>query len=137
MTGRQRKQLWNAVQLTLILIATFIMLVPIVWIFLAAFKTHVDVYQLKLFFRPTLENFGTVFDDPYRLGEKLYNSTVVAFVTVVFAIPIATCAASYTAGSGGAGMEGSAGKRDGGAGGGDLRGDTAMTTGPLPLLLTG
>lgn len=93
MTGRQRKQLWNAVQLTLILIATFIMLVPIVWIFLAAFKTHVDVYQLKLFFRPTLENFGTVFDDPYRLGEKLYNSTVVAFVTVVFAIPIATCAA--------------------------------------------
>ncbi|WP_421981143.1 carbohydrate ABC transporter permease [Roseibium sp.] len=93
MTGRQRKQFWNAVQLTLILIATFIMLVPIVWIFLAAFKTHVDVYQLKLFFRPTLENFGTVFDDPYRLGEKLYNSTVVAFVTVVFAIPIATCAA--------------------------------------------
>lgn len=93
MTGRQRKQLWNAVQLTLILIATFIMLVPIVWIFLAAFKTHVDVYQLNLFFRPTLENFGTVFDDPYRLGEKLYNSTVVAFVTVVFAIPIATCAA--------------------------------------------
>ncbi|WP_434053958.1 MAG: carbohydrate ABC transporter permease [Roseibium sp.] len=93
MTGKQRKQFWNAVQLTLILIATFIMLVPIVWIFLAAFKTHVDVYQLKLFFRPTLENFGTVFDDPYRLGEKLYNSTVVAFVTVVFAIPIATCAA--------------------------------------------
>nr|WP_319385500.1 carbohydrate ABC transporter permease [uncultured Roseibium sp.] len=93
MTGRQRKQFWNAVQLTLILIATFIMLVPIVWIFLAAFKTHVDVYQLKLFFRPTLENFGTVFDDPYRLGEKLFNSTVVAFVTVVFAIPIATCAA--------------------------------------------
>ncbi|MEO1115959.1 MAG: carbohydrate ABC transporter permease [Pseudomonadota bacterium] len=93
MTGKQRKRLWNAVQLTLILIATFIMLVPIVWIFLAAFKTHVDVYQLKLFFRPTLENFATVFDDPYRLGEKLYNSTVVAFVTVVFAIPIATCAA--------------------------------------------
>ncbi|MEO0979723.1 MAG: carbohydrate ABC transporter permease, partial [Pseudomonadota bacterium] len=93
MTGKQRKQLWNTVQLTLILIATFIMLVPIVWIFLAAFKTHVDVYQLKLFFRPTLENFATVFDDPYRLGEKLYNSTVVAFVTVVFAIPIATCAA--------------------------------------------
>lgn len=93
MTGKQRKQIWNAFQLTLILIATFIMLVPIVWIFLAAFKTHVDVYQLKLFFRPTLENFGTVFDDPYRLGEKLYNSTIVALVTVVFAIPIATCAA--------------------------------------------
>ena len=93
MTGKQRKALWNAVQVTLILIATFIMLVPIVWIFLAAFKTHVDVYQLKLFFTPTVENFATVFDDPYRLGDKLFNSTIVALVTVVFAIPIATCAA--------------------------------------------
>lgn len=71
------------------------MLVPILWIFLAAFKTHVDVYQLKLFFTPTLENFGVVFDDPYRLGEKLLNSTIVALVTVVIAIPIATLA-SYS-----------------------------------------
>lgn len=93
MTGRQRKQLINAIQLVLILIAIFIMLVPIFWIFLAAFKSHVDVYQLKLFFTPTLENFGLVFDAPYWLGHKLFNSTIVAFVTVVFAIPIATMAA--------------------------------------------
>ncbi|MEL7182617.1 MAG: carbohydrate ABC transporter permease [Pseudomonadota bacterium] len=93
MTGKQRKQLIDAVQVTLILIAIFIMLVPILWIFLAAFKTHVDVYQLKLFFTPTFANFGTVFDDPYRLGEKLVNSTIVAFVTVAIAIPIATLAA--------------------------------------------
>lgn len=93
MTGRQRKQMLNAIQLALILIATFIMLVPIAWIFLAAFKSHVDVYQLKLFFRPTLENFALVFDEPYSLGHKLFNSTIVAFVTVLFAIPIATMAA--------------------------------------------
>ncbi|MEO1025368.1 MAG: carbohydrate ABC transporter permease [Pseudomonadota bacterium] len=93
MTGRQRKQLTGAIQITLILVATFVMLVPIAWIFLAAFKTHVDVYQLKLFFTPTLENFGLVFDAPYHLGEKLFNSTIVAFVTVLFAIPIATMAA--------------------------------------------
>lgn len=93
MTGKQRKQIWGAVHTVLILIAMFIMLVPIIWIFLAAFKTHVDVYQLKLFFTPTLENFSVVFDDPYRLGEKLFNSTVVAFFTVLFAIPIATLAA--------------------------------------------
>ena len=93
MTGRQRKQMWGAVQTVLILIAMFVMLVPILWIFLAAFKTHVDVYQLKLFFTPTVENFATVFDDPYRLGEKLWNSTVVALVTVLVAIPIATLAA--------------------------------------------
>ncbi|MGF1474774.1 MAG: carbohydrate ABC transporter permease [Geminicoccaceae bacterium] len=93
MTGPQKKQFWNAVQVTLILVATFIMLVPIIWIFLAAFKTHVDVYQLKLFFTPTLENFGTVFEQPYDLGAKLFNSTIVAGATVLIAIPIATCAA--------------------------------------------
>ncbi len=93
MTGKQRQRFWNAVQVTLILAATVVMLTPIIWIFLAAFKTHVDVYQLKLIFTPTFENFVTVFEEPYRLGEKLANSTIVAFVTVVIAIPIATCAA--------------------------------------------
>ncbi|MEL7348055.1 MAG: carbohydrate ABC transporter permease [Pseudomonadota bacterium] len=93
LSGKQKRQLVDALQVALILIAIFIMLVPIAWIFLAAFKTHVDVYQLKLFFTPTLENFGTVFEEPYNLGEKLWNSTIVAFVTVVFAIPIATMAA--------------------------------------------
>ena len=93
MTGKQQKRIWNAVHMVVILLSIFIMLVPIIWIFLAAFKSHVDVYQLKLFFTPTLENFAIAFDDPYRLGEKLFNSTIVALVTVLFAIPIATLAA--------------------------------------------
>jgi len=93
MTGKQRKRFWNTIQIILIVIAAIIMITPILWIFLAAFKTHVDVYQLKLFFTPTLENFSTVFDAPYNLGDKLINSTIVAGVTVLFAIPIATCAA--------------------------------------------
>ncbi len=93
MTGKQKQQFWNVVQISLILVAAFIMIIPIVWIFLAAFKSHVDVYQLKMFFAPTLENFATVFESPYDLGDKLFNSTFVAGVTVLFAIPIATCAA--------------------------------------------
>ena len=93
MTGKQKKRLVNAIQVALILVATFFMLVPILWIFMAAFKNHIDVFQLKLFFRPTLENFVAVFELPYDLGNKLLNSTIVAFVTVVFAIPIATMAA--------------------------------------------
>ncbi len=92
-TGKQKKRLVNAVQVALILVATFFMLVPILWIFMAAFKNHIDVFQLKLFFKPTLENFVAVFELPYDLGNKLLNSTIVAFVTVVFAIPIATMAA--------------------------------------------
>ena len=92
-TGKQRKRLVNAVQVALILVATFFMLVPILWIFMAAFKNHIDVFQLKLFFKPTLQNFVAVFELPYDLGSKLLNSTIVAFVTVVFAIPIGTMAA--------------------------------------------
>jgi len=93
LTGRQRKRLFGVLQVTLILVFIFIMLIPILWIAMAAFKQHVDVYQLKLLFEPTLENFRRVFDAPYYLGEKLKNSTIVASVTVLIAIPIATCAA--------------------------------------------
>ena len=93
MTGKDRQRVWNAIQIALILVATFIMLVPIVWIFLAAFKNHIDVFQLKFFFRPTLGNFASVFEPPYHLGHKLLNSTVVALVTVLLAIPVATMAA--------------------------------------------
>ena len=91
--GKQKKRIVNAIQIVLILLAMFIMLVPIAWIFTAAFKNHIDVFQLKLLFKPTLENFAAVFQSPYDLGAKLWNSTIVAFVTVLFAITIATMAA--------------------------------------------
>lgn len=80
-------------QTALIWLVLAIMLTPIVWIFLAAFKTNVDVYQLKLLFTPTLENFATVFGAPYDLGEKLRNSAAVAAMTTALAIPPATAAA--------------------------------------------
>jgi len=87
------KPFYNLLQIALILFATFVMLVPIFWIFLAAFKNHIDVFQLKLLFKPTIDNFFTVFEQPYNLGDKLINSSIVAFVTVLLAIPIATMAA--------------------------------------------
>ena len=93
MTGKQKKQLMNVFQVSLIVIAILVMLVPIAWIFLAAFKNHIDVFQLKILFTPTLENFRSVFEPPYYLGRKLVNSTIVAFVTVLIAIPAATMAA--------------------------------------------
>ncbi len=93
LSGKRKKSLWNAFQIVLILLFTAVMLVPIIWIAMAAFKQHVDVYQLKLLFTPTLENFSTVFQQPYALGDKLLNSTLVATATVLVAIPIATLAA--------------------------------------------
>lgn len=93
MNGAQRRRLVRILQTIVILAAAAVMIVPIIWIFLAAFKTHVDVYQLKIFFNPTFKNFLTVFESPYSLGSKLYNSTIVAGATVAIAIPVATCAA--------------------------------------------
>ena len=88
-----QRKFFASLQVALIVFACAVMLVPIVWICLAAFKNHVDVYQLKLLFRPTLDNFSAVFAPPYELGAKLANSTVVALVTVLIAIPVATMAA--------------------------------------------
>ena len=93
MTGKQKRRTVAAVQAALILAAMAIMLVPIAWIFLAAFKRHVDVYQLKLLFAPTLENFATVFASPYNLGEKIRNSALVAAASTAVAIPFAAAAA--------------------------------------------
>ncbi len=92
-TSKQRKQFWDAVQFVLILVVATVILVPIYWIASGAFKEHVDIFQLKLIFTPTLENFRVIFKSPYNLFDKLINSTLVALCTVLVAIPLATMAA--------------------------------------------
>ena len=93
MTGRDKQRLVGLIQAALIYLAMAIMMVPIVWIFMAAFKRHVDVYQLNLLFAPTLENFRVVFDSPYHLGDKIQNSALIAAATTALAIPFAAAAA--------------------------------------------
>lgn len=88
-----RRRIWNGFEVVLILLAALIVLTPILWIALAAFKTHRDVFQLKLLFVPTLENFQKIFDSPYEIHRKLFNSAIVAALTVALALPLATCAA--------------------------------------------
>lgn len=66
---------------------------PIAWIVLTAFKHPEDVYRLTLVFTPTLDNFRLAFSDPWRVGEKALHSFVIATTVVVVAIPAATCAA--------------------------------------------
>ena len=78
----------------ILLIAGTIVL-PIFWILLTAFKLPRDVYSLSaaLVFTPTLENLVTVFSHPWNLGNKIFNSLVVASGTVLVAVPMATMAA--------------------------------------------
>ncbi|MCB2054141.1 MAG: carbohydrate ABC transporter permease [Geminicoccaceae bacterium] len=83
----------EAIQVVLIFLVLAVMMIPIFWMGSAAFKYSVDVYQLKLFFEPTLRNFVEITEPPYLIQEKFLNSTIVATVTVALAIPLATLAA--------------------------------------------
>ena len=93
MSNRSRKRLLEFLQFLVILLTAIIILVPIYWIVSGAFKQQVDIFQLKLLFTPTLDNFKIIFKSPYNLFDKLVNSTLVALSTVLITIPLATLAA--------------------------------------------
>lgn len=78
-----------------VLLLVGVIVLPILWIMLTAFKLPRDVYSLDaaLFFQPTLENLATVFAHPWNLGNKIVNSVLVAGGTVLLAFPMATTAA--------------------------------------------
>lgn len=88
----KRLLLWWAERALLVLISV-IVLFPIAWMFLTAFKSPRDAYSLSLNFTPTFDNFITVFSDPWNLGDMVLNSVIVATVTVMIAVPCASLAA--------------------------------------------
>ena len=89
----ERTAHWLRQLLVMVLISAI--LLPILWIFLTAFKLPRDVYSTStaIWFTPTLENLHTVFQAPWNLGSKIINSLAVAAGTVLLAMPMATMAA--------------------------------------------
>ncbi len=85
--------LWPAIIAAILLFALGVILFPIVWMVLAAFKLPRDVYTLSLFFTPTVENFGTVFEAPWNMGRRIVNSLIISITTVGIAIPASVMAA--------------------------------------------
>ncbi|WP_031268922.1 MULTISPECIES: carbohydrate ABC transporter permease [unclassified Labrenzia] len=77
----------------LLLMISCVVLFPIIWMFLTAFKRPRDAYSLSFDFSPTLSNFVTVFSAPWNLGDMVLNSVIVASVTVLIAVPCASLAA--------------------------------------------
>jgi multiple sugar transport system permease protein len=88
-----RRLAWRGFQSALLLLVLFLILFPIAWMALTAFKRPVDLFGLTFLFTPTVENFRTIFAPPWNIGATLWNSVVVAGLTVVIAIPAATLAA--------------------------------------------
>jgi len=91
--NRMRKTLSYLGERALLVLISTVVLFPIAWMFLTAFKQPRDAYSLSLVFEPTLQNFVTVFSDPWNLGSMVMNSVIVATVTVVIAVPCAALAA--------------------------------------------
>lgn len=92
-SARRRRAIGNAVQAAILLLVIFLILFPIVWMGLTAFKRPVDLFDLTIFFTPTFDNFRTIFSPPWNIGRTLLNSTIVATLTVLISIPCSTLAA--------------------------------------------
>lgn len=76
-----------------VLLVIFFVAFPLLWMFLAAFKNQIDVYSVKLFFQPTLDNFKAIFSNPILLGNNIWVSALVSFLTVAITIPLGAAAA--------------------------------------------
>jgi multiple sugar transport system permease protein len=89
----RRRRILKVLENAVLAAVALLVLFPIVWMVLTAFKSPVYVYSYTIWFPPTLDNFREVFSERWQITNKIINSTVIAVSTVVIAIPIATCAA--------------------------------------------
>ncbi len=83
----------TALQSAALLLFFGIIVFPIAWVALTAFKQPRDLFSVSLVFTPTIENFFTVFRPPWSLGHRMLNSVVIAVSTVAIAIPVSVLAA--------------------------------------------
>ena len=60
-----------------------LILFPIVWMVMTAFKSPSLRLRYTIWFPPTFENFREVFNERWRIGDKIINSTIIACSTVV------------------------------------------------------
>ena len=91
--ARRRRTIVKALEIAVLLVVAVLIIFPIAWMVMTAFKTPITVYAYTIWFQPTLDNFREVFNPRWRIAEKIVNSTVIATSTVIIAIPIAVCAA--------------------------------------------
>lgn len=77
----------------LTLAVLFFVAFPIFWLILTAFKPENEVYTTSFIFRPTLDNFITIFTEPFNNHELALNSFIIASVATLITVPTALAAA--------------------------------------------
>ena len=81
-------------RVTALTLVVLMLVLPIVWMVLAAFKTNVDIYDAAktVVFTPTMENFTKVFAQA-NFGQYIVNSALIAVVatglSMVLGVPAA------------------------------------------------
>lgn len=88
-----RKRLLRVLRAAAILIAVFVAIFPLLWVFLASFKSATDLMRLPpvLFFRPTLENYFGVAHQGFFT--YLRNSVVVTLSSIALSVALGIPAA--------------------------------------------
>jgi len=92
-TYRVRRFFGGVLENFALLLTLFFIFTPIAWMALTSFKPEAEVYTLNVFFRPTLQNFVTIFQPPLSFGPLLVNSIIVASATILISTPLALMAA--------------------------------------------
>jgi multiple sugar transport system permease protein len=89
---RRRKLAWRIAEWAVMIFIAVIILFPILWMVMTAFKHPRYVYQYSIFFPPTLDNFREAFNPRWAIPQKIMNSVIISCATVAIAIPVAVMA---------------------------------------------
>ncbi|PLS18644.1 sugar ABC transporter permease [Bacillus sp. M6-12] len=94
------KKRMNILYYILILLVTLVFIFPFLWMILASLKTQAQIMSSDslLFFKPTFENFISVFNE-YDYIQFIFNSFIVALAStilgLIFGLPAAFAIARY------------------------------------------
>lgn len=80
-------------EITLTSAVAWFVLFPILWLVLTALKPPSEVYQPSVIFQPTLENFVTIFSEPFNNHKLALNSLIISTSTMIITVPVALMAA--------------------------------------------
>jgi len=88
--NREKKQ-WDIAAHIILILFSLIILLPLLWTIRTSFANDVIAYEIppKLFFSPTLKNYILLFKEN-GFALKFYNSFVVALLSTLISIPIAS-----------------------------------------------
>ena len=77
---RRKKLALKILENAVLLVVAAIILFPILWMVMTAFKSPKFVYAYTIWFPPTFENFREVFNPRWLIGEKIINSAIISLL---------------------------------------------------------